>query len=230
MRPHHRAVALEPTGGENDGVGIKRGRDAFAGLNVDAAHALVRHHEPARLGFVEKFHACAFGGFQKLFNDGATAPDRLDTGRAGAEIINGNDEFDSVGLEPSNGRDRVLGKRPKIVSVGQSAGRLAHVVFKTGRKPIGRSQPHVGRTPAGISAGFIFARFFQQCNIDAQAAAARLPGRGKRRGEAGSAMSDNNQLLEISRHSGNHKSSPEIRLSRHPHRYRRSIPSQSRWS
>src|ERR1019366_4537231 len=151
-------------------------------------------------GFVANLHPCPFCGLEKLFDDDAAASDRLDTGRAGDEIIDRSDEFDAVGLQPSNRCDRVLRKRAKIVSISQSAGHLKHIVFETGAEPIRCGEPHVRRTPAGISACFVFTRFFKQCNFDLQAAAAGLLG-GRGSGcEAGSSMSDDDQLLRISRH------------------------------
>jgi hypothetical protein len=78
--------------------------------------------------------------------------------------------------------------------VRQSAGSLSHVLFKTGCEPVGRRHPHVRRAPAGISAGLVFARFFEQGDIDAQAAALRLFGRRQRGREAGSAMADDNEF------------------------------------
>ncbi len=202
LRAHHRSVALESTRSENDGIGVEHCCDPVAALNLYAADAMPRrHHEPRHVGFVANFHPCPFCGAEKLFNNRAAAADRLDTGRAGAEIIEGNDEFDAVALQPSNRWDRILRQRAKIVSIGQSTRRLLHIIFKTASEPIGCIEPHVGRAPAGVAAGFGFTRFFKQGDIDPQAASVSLFGRRKCGGKTGGSMSDDNQCLMISRHS-----------------------------
>ena len=174
----------------------------MTGLRLHGTDAVpLRHHQTSHCSFVENLHPCPLRSADEFFNDGAAAADRLDTGRAGAEVIDRSDEFDAVALEPSNGLNRVLRERPEITSIGQSAGRLPHVVLKTGCKPIRCVEPHVGRAPAGISAGFGFMRFFKQGNLDAQAAAARLLGGCKRRCETGRSVSDDHQPLKILRHS-----------------------------
>ena len=91
----------------------------------------------------------------------------------------------------------MLRERAKIISIRQAAGSLPHIVFKAGREPVGRREPHVGRTPARVAAGFLFARFFQHRNLDAQAAATRLFGGRERRREAGGAMADDDELSGI---------------------------------
>ena len=57
MRAHHRRVALEAAGGEDDGIGIERCRDAVAALNGDAADAVALrgHDQPAHLALVANF-------------------------------------------------------------------------------------------------------------------------------------------------------------------------------
>ena len=97
-----------------------------------------------------------------------------------------------MGLEPSNRRDRILGKYPEIASIGQSIGGVLHVLFETGVDPIRCVEPHVGRTPACIAAGFAFARLFKQGNLDGPIAAAGLLSRRKRRRKAGGSVSDHN--------------------------------------
>ncbi len=68
----------------------------------------IRHHQPIHRRFVKKLHPSASCGIRKLFNDGLAAANRLNPGRAGAEIIDGNGELDAVGLKPSNRRDRIV--------------------------------------------------------------------------------------------------------------------------
>jgi hypothetical protein len=88
---------------------------------------------------------------------------------------------------------------------------VLHVLLETRIDPVRCSEPHVGRAPACIAAGFTFARFFKQGNLDGQITAARLLGRRERRRETGGAMSDDDQLLlllQISRHSAHHRQHP----------------------
>jgi len=115
MRAHHRGAPLEAAGGEDDGIGIERGRDAVAALNGHAADAtaLRGHDQPTDLGFVKNFDACSLRGVEQLVNNGAAAADRLDPCRTGAEIIGRRDEFDAVALQPSDCRGRILRQRPK---------------------------------------------------------------------------------------------------------------------
>ncbi len=174
----------------------------MTGLRLHGTDAMpLRHHQSSHRRFVENLHPCHLRSADEFFDDGAAASDRLDTGRAGTEIIDRNGEFDAVALEPSNGLNRVLRQRPEIDWIGQSTRHLLHIVLKAGCKPIGCVEPHIGRTPAGISAGFGFARFFKQGNLDAQAAAARLLGGCKCRCETGRSVSDDHQSLKILRHS-----------------------------
>ena len=166
-------------------------------LNLDAADATpLRHHQPGRRGFVAKFHPALSAASSQSFDDGAAAADRLDARRPGAEIIDRRDRTRRRGpaairwsrshCPPASGNNPGSANPPEA---------LPHVVFKTGRDPVRRVQPHVGRAPAGVAAGFGFARFFQHRDVDAQAAVARLLGRRKRRGKTGRSVSDNDQLL-----------------------------------
>jgi hypothetical protein len=120
MRAHHRGVALKSAARENHGVSLERCRSAIAGLRLHATDAMTFHHQPIQHSFVADLHPCPLRRGGKLFDDGAAATDRLDTGRTGTEIIDGRNEFDAVSLEPSDCRHRMLRQHAEIISIGQS--------------------------------------------------------------------------------------------------------------
>ena len=73
---------------------------------------------------------------RKSFDNGSATSDRLDTGRAGAEIIDWSDALDPVRLEPSNRLDLIVGQSSEITSISQLTRRIKHILFKTRREPI----------------------------------------------------------------------------------------------
>src|SRR5665213_1906629 len=104
MLPHHRHVALKTAGGENDGIGVEHGDVPAAGSHLDTADATLSHPQPDRRGFVAKLYRRFCRRFRKPVDDGATASDRLDARRTGAEIVNRRVDADTLRPEPSERR------------------------------------------------------------------------------------------------------------------------------
>jgi hypothetical protein len=210
MLQHHRAAALETTGGEDYRVGIDRCRDIVVGSNRDAVDAAVGHPQPRRGAIIANLHSCSRCALQKPLDDLPPAAGRLNARWTDAKIVDGNAERDAVGLQPSDRFDGMLRERPIIVRISQTARGFQHVVFKTGFDPVRRSHSHVRRAPAGIAAGF--RPRTRDCSAaDSAAASPAAP------------WPTTTSLLTFVIH----PSRPWIRSPTRRHRYRLSIPSQS---
>ncbi|OIQ63905.1 hypothetical protein GALL_545500 [mine drainage metagenome] len=212
MRAHHRGVTLKSAAGENDGIGIEQ-CDTVTAPSLDAAYPITRrHHQTAHRGVVQKLHPSPLCRRAKFGNDDTAAPDRLNAGRAGTEIIDRRHEFDAVAPQPSDRCGRVVRKRAKIAGIASSTARPQHVVDETGVDPIGSIEPHVRWRPPCIAAGFILARFFHDRNVDGQASALRLLRRRDRCCEPSRPVSDNNQLFGVLRHRRKITAQPRVQL------------------
>ena len=136
----------------------------------------------------------AFAARDERLDDRRAAADRLDARRTLGEIIGRLMEFDAVALDPGDRRRRFRREPREIGLVALEFRRLQHVVDEARLDALGRRHPHVGRRPARVAAGLVFRRLLQQRDVDGDAAAARLAGRGQSRRKPRGAMADDDEI------------------------------------
>ncbi len=133
--------------------------------------------------------------------DGLAAADRLDARRALGEIIDRLMERHAVGGDPLHRGGSLRGERGEVVLVALEFGRLQHVVHERRLDAIDRGHAHVGRRPAGVAAGIGFGGFVDEGDGDGEVFRPRCFGGGKRGGQAGSALADDDDVFGCCAHS-----------------------------